>query len=353
MRLKFGLGLLLAFTLSLAACARAPALTERQAFVFGTLVEVAVYGAPKEQAESAIDAVLARFDAFNRELNPWKPGALHDVNAAFAAGTPARVHPALAAILGDAKAYALQSDELFDPAVGNFVRLWGFDHEAPAARLPDPKAIAALLATHPSMAQVTVANGVVRSSNREVRIDLGGYAKGYALGVAADMLKKRGIENALINNGGNIYALGSHGGRPWEVGIQNPRKAGVIATLALKSGEAIGTSGDYQRYFIFAGKRYCHLIDPRTGAPSAAMRSVTVLVDGPAAGVSSDVTSKPLYIGGIANLRENARRMGVRDYLAIDRAGAAWVSAAMLKRLTWVEKPAAIHVVPDGRGAPG
>lgn len=347
MRLRFGL--LVLFALVLAACSRSPPLTERQAFVFGTLVEVAVYGAPQAQAGRAIDAVLARFDEYNRSLNPWKSGALYDVNEAFAAGRPAPVAPELAAILSDAKAYALQSGELFDPAVGSFVSLWGFDHETPAARLPDPEAIAAILATHPSMAQVTVANGVARSANREVRIDLGGYAKGYALGVAAAMLEKRGIKNALINNGGNIYALGSHGDRPWEVGIQNPRKAGVIATLALKSGEAIGTSGDYQRYFMLDGRRYCHLIDPRTGKPSEAMRSVTVLVDGPAAGVRSDVTSKPLFIGGIANLRQNARRMGVHDYLAIDHRGAAWVSAPLVKRLTWVEKPAAIHVLPDWR----
>ncbi len=348
MRLKFSLILLL--VLALSGCSRSPTVTERQAFVFGTLVEVVVYDAPKAQAESAIDAVLARFDRYNRSLNPWKPGALYDVNAAFAAGRPAPVDAELAAILGDAKVYAQQSGETFDPAVGNFVRLWGFDHETPAAHLPDPKAVAAVLATHPSMAQVTVKDGVASSSNKEVRIDLGGYAKGYALGIAAAMLEKRGIRNALINNGGNLYALGSHGKRPWEVGIQNPRKAGVIATLALKSGEAIGTSGDYQRYFMLDGRRYCHLIDPRTGAPSQAMRSVTVLVDGPAAGVRSDVTSKPLFIGGIADLRENARRMGVHDYLALDRSGAAWVSAPMLKRLTWVEKPAMIHVLHDWQG---
>lgn len=351
MRLKLGALLLLA--LALTGCSRGPTVTERQAFVFGTLVEVVVYGAPKAQAERAIDAVLARFDRYNRSLNPWKPGALYDVNAAFAAGKPAPVDAELGAILSDAQAYAERSGELFDPAVGNFVRLWGFDHETPSARLPNPKALAAVLATHPSMAQVTVGDGVARSSNREVRIDLGGYAKGYALGVAAAMLEKRGIRNALINNGGNLYALGSHGKRPWEVGIQNPRKAGVIATLALHGGEAIGTSGDYQRYFMLDGRRYCHLIDPRTGAPSRTMRSVTVLVDGSAAGVRSDVTSKPLFIGGIADLRENARRMGVRDYLAIDRSGAAWVSASMLKRLTWTEKPAVIHVLPDWRGATG
>ena len=107
--------------------------------------------------------------------------------------------------------------------------------------------------------------GESRQSQPRVKLDLGGYAKGYALDRAAEILKSQGIHNALINIGGNVLALGTHGTRPWRVGIQHPRKPGPLATLELRDGEAIGTSGDYQRYFELDGKRYCHLIDPRTG----------------------------------------------------------------------------------------
>ena len=116
------------------------------------------------------------------------------------------------------------------------------------------------------------------STNPAVQLDLGGYAKGYALDVAAAILQAHGVKNALVNIGGNVIALGTHGDRPWRVGIQHPRKPGTLATLDLHDGEAIGTSGDYQRYFELDGKRYCHLIDPRTGHPAHGMQSVTVLI---------------------------------------------------------------------------
>ena len=113
-----------------------------------------------------------------------------------------------------------------------------------------------------------------------MQLDLGGYAKGYALDRAAELLRKQGIHNALINIGGNVLALGQHGNRPWRVGIQHPRKPGALATLELHDGEAIGTSGDYQRYFMLGKVRYCHLIDPRSGYPMQGVQAVTVLTRG-------------------------------------------------------------------------
>jgi thiamine biosynthesis lipoprotein len=98
-----------------------------------------------------------------------------------------------------------------------------------------------------------------------VALDFGGYLKGVALDRAADILRSQGVRNALINIGGNILALGYKEGRKWRVGIQHPRRAGALATVELNDGEAIGTSGDYQRYFELDGKRYPHLLDPRTG----------------------------------------------------------------------------------------
>ena len=95
-------------------------------------------------------------------------------------------------------------------------------------------------------------------------------------------MHKQGIRNALINIGGNILALGQHGDRPWRVGIQHPRKSGALATLDLHDGEAIGTSGDYQRYFMVGNVRYCHLIDPRSGYPVQGVQAVTILTRGAA-----------------------------------------------------------------------
>jgi thiamine biosynthesis lipoprotein len=130
-----------------------------------------------------------------------------------------------------------------------------------------------------------------------------------------------------------VIALGAHGDRPWRVGIQHPRRPGTLATLDLRDGEAIGTSGDYQRYFEAGGRRYSHLIDPRSGKPAAGMQSVTILLRGPHAGTRSDALSKPLFIDGVTRLADNAARLGVGDYLAVDAAGQIHVSPAMKARL--------------------
>lgn len=131
------------------------------------------------------------------------------------------------------------------------------------ATLPDEKQIVALVAAQPQMGDIVIGQGKARSSNKAALLDLGGYAKGYALDRAAGILRGLGIRNALINIGGNIIALGQHDKRPWRVGVQHPRKPGALAILELRGGEAIGTSGDYQRYFVPGDTRYCHLIDPR------------------------------------------------------------------------------------------
>ena len=156
-----------------------------------------------------------------------------------------------------------------------------------------------------------------------------------------------GIKNALINLGGNIIALGQHNGKPWRVGIQHPRQPGAIATLDLLDGWAIGTSGDYQRYFELDGKRYCHIIDPRTGYPVQGVEAVTVLIP-PAnhAGLLSDVASKPIFISAPAQRLKAAQQMGVENVLLIDGKGDVYATPSMQKLLKMTEpnaKLATLH----------
>lgn len=322
----------LLFITALAACS-APPLHQQQSYVFGTLVEVSIHGVPDTQARAAAAAVLARFDALHRELHAWQPSALSRLNAALARGERTTVSPELAAMLKDAQALAAQSDELFNPAIGGLIALWGFQADAPQGHVPDDAAIAAWVARHPRMADLVIDGDTVSSRNPAVQIDLGGYAKGRALDDAVGILKQHGIANALVNIGGNIIALGRHGERPWRVGIQHPRTPGTLATLELHDGEAVGTSGDYQRFFEVDGRRYCHLIDPRSGRPASAMQSVTVLTRGEHAGTRSDALSKPLFIDGPARLAAHAAQLGVGDYLAVDAAGKTIVSPGMAARI--------------------
>jgi thiamine biosynthesis lipoprotein len=357
----------LLFVLLLSACGKEPFYQE-QAYVFGTQVDVSIYGADEAKARQATVAVMHEFQRLHDMLHAWKPSELSALNAAIAQGKSQRVSAELAAMLQDAARVSAESGGLFNPAIGGLIQTWGFQADDFKAVLPDEKKVAGLVKANPQMSDLVFlpsprggegsgergsaptstlspgpspVNGrgeLLRSRNRSVKLDLGGYAKGYALDRAAAILKQQGIHNALINIGGNVLALGTHGDRTWRVGIQHPRKPGPLAILELRDGEAIGTSGDYQRYFELDGKRYCHLIDPRTGYPVQGVQAVTILTRGEHAGLSSDSASKPLFVAGSQGWLAAARRMQLDEALLIDAQGVVHLTAAMQKRLEFTDK---------------
>jgi FAD:protein FMN transferase len=330
----------------LAGCGRTP-LQEQQAYVFGTRVEVLVVSAEPEQGRQAIAAVLREFDRLHRAYHAWQASELTELNAAIAAGKPHTVTPELAALVGEAQALSRQGNYLFDPGIGELIKLWGFQADEFKAELPPPGEIKAWLAKKPSIADIVIDGNSIRSRNRHVALDFGGYLKGVALDRAAAILRSQGINNALINIGGNVIALGSKEGKKWRVGIQHPRQPGPMATVALEDGEAIGTSGDYQRFFEVDGKRYAHLLDPRSGYPADHTQAVTVLIPaGPKAGTLSDATSKPIFIAGAAGWRDMAAQMGIAQVLRVDSNDRIFATAALHRRLEFIGQPPAIEIVP-------
>ena len=333
------LGLLAAAWL-LAACGQ-PAPWRQESYVFGTRVELAIAGVPEAQARAAGNRVLQDFDALHRTYHAWQPSELSALNEALAAGRSHEVGAEFAAYIREAQAVAAAGEHLFDPGVGRLIALWGFHTDEIQPRLPDPAAVKALLAQHPSIADLRVEGNRVSSRNKAVALDFGGYLKGVALDRAAASLRQDGVEHALINIGGNVMALGSRdgkaGGAAWRIGVQHPRPQGVggapLATLELKDGEAIGTSGDYHRYFEVAGRRYCHLLDPRTGFPADATQAVTVLIPpGPGAGMRSDALSKPIFIAG-REWRGMAQKLGVDAVLRVGADGTVSATPAMQARV--------------------
>lgn len=327
---------LLLLSLLLSACGKEP-IHQEQGYVFGTLVEVTVFGVVETRAKQGITDVMHEFQRLHDLLHAWKPSELSSLNATIAQGKRQTVSPELAAMLQDAARLSAQSDDLFNPTIGGLIQTWGFQADDFKAVLPEEKQITSLIKANPQMSDLTISANEVKSKNTNVKLDLGGYAKGYALDRAAAILKQQGINDALINIGGNVLALGSHGKRPWRVGIQHPRKPGALATLELRDGEAVGTSGDYQRYFEVDGKRYCHLIDPRNGHPVEGVQAVTIITHGARAGLLSDASSKPLFISGVAGWRTAANKMQLDEALLIDADGVVHLTAAMQKRLEFTD----------------
>lgn len=337
--------LCLGMFLLLTACHR-PTAYHEESFVFGTRVEVTTWDVPEAQAKEAVGAVLREFDRMHRVYHAWQaPSELTTLNDTIAQGKPATVSAELAGMLRQAQDFSAKGNNLFDPAIGGLIGVWGFQSDQFTPQIPDPKTIEALVAAKPTLADLTIDGTTVTSRNKAVKIDLGGYAKGWALDRAATILRQQGVSNALINIGGNIMALGSKGKTPWRVGIQHPRRAGALATLPLNDGEAIGTSGDYQRFFELDGKRYCHLIDPRTGRPAEVTQSLSILILRRAnAGVLSDVVSKPAFIDG-ARWRERLRPFGVEHALRIAADGKIEVTRTLAKRLEFASDAPPITIV--------
>lgn len=319
---------------ALLSCARA-ADYRASSYVFGTVVEITVADHDVVRAREAVGQVFREFDRMHRELHAWKAGELVALNQAIASGKEnIRTTKEIAALIRETQRLAARSEGLFNPAIGRLVGLWSFHRDKPGGPLPDPEEIARIVRADPRMSDLNVQGDAVTSKNPAVQLDFGGYAKGYALDRAADLLREKGIKDALVNVGGNIMALGDHGGRPWHVGLESPRGKGVLATIDLADGEAIGTSGDYRRYYEIDGKRYSHILDPRTGYPVPGVRSVTVVVPKQSgAGALSDAASKPVFIEGPGGWKNAASRMGVSQALLVDSEGVIHVTPQLKARL--------------------
>ena len=250
-----------------------------------------------EQLQTALDD-------FESLVSTWRSDSELALFAAHASDAWYDVSPSTAAVVEQSLEVARTSGGAFDPTLAPVVRLWGFGSEA--AR---PTAV-------PDQAQLAEARGKVGWSNVQVRrdrpalrktrpgieLDLSGIAKGYAVDLLAQVLDAQGHTDYLIEIGGELRARGRKSAeQAWRVGIEQPRAGESTLSIALPiENAALATSGDYRQYWEHAGRRYSHLIDPRTGSPvelrgRATHRSVSVLAPTCAA---ADAWATALYVLG-------------------------------------------------------
>lgn len=250
------------------AARRRETLVRRTIPVMGTVAEVAVVHRDERYAQAAIDAAFAELQSVERVMTRFRSDSdVGRANLGAAAG-PVVVSAATFAVLGEALRWAEVSDGLFDPALARAVALWDVGHrQAPPAADAVRRMAGLGLYRHLELGR-RGSDPVVLFHEREMGIDLGGIAKGYAVDRAVEALRGWGITNALVNAGGDLYALGcSPEGDPWQVGVQSPSDPTQLAATLRLEDQAVATSGDYQQYFDHGGRRYHHLLDPRTGEP--------------------------------------------------------------------------------------
>jgi thiamine biosynthesis lipoprotein len=282
---------------SLTTAAAAPGKLTYSDKAMGTSVSVWFWTDREADAAKAAEAMFVEIKRLDKEMTTWLPDSdLSKINAA-AGDKPVKVSDETIAVIARALDVSKRSGGVFDITVQAFHGLWKFDEDMDGS-LPDQADVKKRLALIGwKDIVVNPAKKTVFLKRKGMAITLGGIAKGYAVDKCVALLKAKGFTDFMVQAGGDMYVAGSKGADPWVVGIRDPRgpKDSMFAVAPIKD-HSFSTSGDYERGFVKNGVRYHHILDPKTGQPAHASRSVTVRAKD---AFTADAWSKVMFIDGV------------------------------------------------------
>ena len=327
--------LAIAVALLAAACASETRDYEHDFYTFGTIVSVSLFSISEEDDKRAVEELETLFKHVNNNWYPWAPGELQRINAAIAADESIEVSDRLKSVILAATDYEIISRGRFNAGLGRLSELWGLhDIANPPTSLPATDELTSLRSTAPGLRSLQWRRNVLTSRNPDVMIDLGGIAKGSILEDCVVLLDSLGIDNAIINIGGDLVIMGQVEGRAARIGIRSPKDSVAVAGLDVSDGEAVFTSGTYERFVEIGGVQYPHVLDPSTAYPVTHTSSVTVVDDDPQ---RADAAATALLVGGVDEFEHLVERLGVRYALLIDASGDTRLTPAMAERLHWID----------------
>lgn len=294
--------------------------------MMGTIVTFTVLGADKTKAAASVRAAADRMQKLDYMLTIYgqHPNTVKEFNNSTP-GTPVKLSPEADTVLERSMLVYKISHGAFDPALGDLDVLWGFSIQPPPTAPPSQASITkAMSNAHCIMHKANV----WFRKDRACQLDFGGIGKGFIVDQGIAVLEEHGIHNAIVNAGGNLRVIGRHGNRLWHIGIKHPRNlADILGAVDLKSGESISTSGDYEHFFMYKGKRYHHILNPKTGWPVQGVESATIIAP---TGIMSDAWSTALFVLGPAGL-PLVSKLGM-DGLIVDSHGHLHMTVGMAKR---------------------
>ena len=251
-------------------------IVERSRLSMGSEVRVTAFVSSERDALRTFERVFDEFDRLDRLLSVWHANSdVSRINGA-AGRTPVSVSAETLEVLRTAQQVGEWTGGKFDVTFGALSGLWKFDHDQDN-QIPGPADVRARLPDIDVQAvELNVDRGTVFLPRKGMRLHLGGIGKGYAVDRAAAILRADGISDFLIQAGGDLYASGNRGDRPWRAAIRDPRADRIFAAMNVRD-ETLSTSGDYERFFIRDGRRYHHILDPDKGEPARGCRSVTIV----------------------------------------------------------------------------
>lgn len=287
---------------ALSGCTRttAPARVSRSREIMGTLATLTAVADDANRAAAAVEAGYARLADVNRLMSDYVADSeIGRLNRA-PAGNPIAVGPETFYCVQRAVEFARASGGAFDATCRPLVALWKAAGEQ--QRLPTADELRqARDLVGPEKLTLDAGAHTITLQRAGMQIDLGGIAKGYALDLAGQAMRQAGAASLLIDVGGDVLALGgTPTGQPWHVGVKHPFTGGLIAVLQVRD-RAVATSGVQQRFHEIGGKRYSHIVDPRTGQPAEQAPSVTVIARD---GITADAWATAFSVLSVAEGQE-------------------------------------------------
>ena len=276
--------------------------------------EIQLYADTEAPARRAADAAIADIVRIEAKYSRYRDDTVVTQINRAAGSAPVPIDAETHALLRYADHCFRLSEGRFDITSGVLRRVWDFAAQRP--RVPSPESLAAARGLI-GWGRVEWDANAIRLPQTGMEIDFGGIGKEYAADRAATICAAQGITHGLVNLGGDVRAIGGlPDGAPWHIGIRDPRAPdSAVAAIDVVDG-AVATSGDYERYFDLGGRRYCHVLNPRTGMPVEHWRSVSVVA--PLCVVAGTCATIAMLLEDRAIEFLDAQRL---DYLGIDRAG--------------------------------
>jgi thiamine biosynthesis lipoprotein len=285
------IGFHLVFMVLMIPAAHADWITREEA-IMGTRCAVELWSEDRAKGEAAITSVFDDMKRIDRLMSTWKEDTEISLVNREAGKHPVKIQAELFRLLQDSVKYSELTRGAFDITYASVGYLYDFKRHL----RPDQAAIAAALPGINFRHMVLDERELTVFFTRPgMRIDLGGIAKGHSVDRAIEILQKQGITRAMVNAGGDTRIIGDRFGKPWVVGVRDPDHEGRVFLRLPLTDTAFSTSGDYERYFDEDGKRFHHIIDPRTGDSARKCRSVTV-ISGTA--TRTDALTKSVFIMG-------------------------------------------------------
>lgn len=304
-------------------------------YALGTEVSVTLYAVNDAEYSDASRQLQRYFAGIGHDWYPWNPGELQAINIAIEMQEAIDVSPRLAEVIRRAADIERRSNNRFNAGLGRVTELWGL-HQIGDEPPPEPNIndIAHALSQALGLTSIRWTDDRIVGAPPGLMLDLGGIAKGAILEDSATILRGLGIDEAIVNIGGDLSVIGPDDGWIADIGIQSPVKRDAIASIKINPGETIVTSGNYERYVEIGGRRYSHVLNPRTGYPVEHTSSVTVVHSD---AVLADAAATALMVGGAAEFEQLTEALGIEYALLIDASGDLSLTTAMDYRLNWLD----------------